>query len=100
MLNFFSTPLPLETESSNAKVYQLLEENFTRLNSRTERFVDASTVNNMAMSPRGAPLQPQNVAGASLIVTPDHAPVKIYLPAATAKGNIPSVTQAVQNKLK
>jgi hypothetical protein len=54
----------------------------------------------MAMSPRGAPLQPQNVAGASLIVTPDHAPVKIYLPAATAKGNIPSVTQAVQNKLK
>ena len=96
MLNFFSTPLPLETESSNAKVYQLLEENFTRLNSRTERFIDASTVNNMAMSPRGAPLQPQNVAGAPLIVTP----VKIYLPAATAKGNIPSVTQAVQNKLK
>nr|CAH0110842.1 unnamed protein product [Daphnia galeata] len=100
MLNFFSTPLPLETESSNAKVYQLLEENFTRSNSTgTERFVDASTVNNMAMSPRCAPLQPQNVAGAPLIVTPDHAPVKIHFPAATAKGNIPSVIQAVQNKL-
>jgi hypothetical protein len=90
MLNFFSTPLPLETGSSNVKVYQLSEENFTQSNSTgTEKFVVVSTVNNMATSPRCVPPQPQNVVGAPPITTPDHAPAKNHLPAATAKENIP-----------